>query len=69
MKKYYTYFDLYFSERKYSIVGQMDGTKKEMTESIIDFANKNKMEYNLKTKKLFQDGKEIGSFKITSVTI
>lgn len=66
MKKYYANFDLYFEERKYSIVGPADGKKKDMVESVLDFAKRNKMTCNLKTKKLFVGDREVGSFEITS---
>jgi hypothetical protein len=69
MKKYYAHFDLYFEEMKYSIVGPADGKKKDLVDSITDFAKQKKMTCNLKTKKLFIGDKEVGSFEITSQTI
>lgn len=63
-KKYYANIDLYFETMKYSIVGEMGTKKQEVIDLVKDFAKSKKMECNSKTKKLFQDGKEVGSYEI-----
>lgn len=63
-KKYYANIDLYFDTMKYSIVGEIGDKKQEIINMVRDFAKKRKMECNTKTKKLYIDGKEVGSFII-----
>ena len=63
-KKYYANIDLYFDNMKYSFVGEVGERKQEVINMIRDFAKKRKMECNTKTKKLYLNGKEIGSFSI-----
>ena len=68
-KKYYANIDLYFEEMKYSIVGEMGTKKQEVLELVKDFAKARKMECNSKTRKLFKDGNEVGSFIIDAKMI
>lgn len=68
-KKYYANIDLYFDEMKYTIVGEMGTKKQEVLDLVKDFAKTRKMECNSKTKKLFKEGTEVGSFTIDAKMI
>lgn len=65
-KKYYANIDLYFDTMKHSIVGDMGTKKQEIVDMVKDFAKQRKMDCNTKTKKLYLDGKEVGSFSINA---
>lgn len=64
-KKYYADIDLYFDERKHSIVADETVKRREMTELLEDFGKKRKLTMNAKSKKFFDEtGREVGSFEI-----
>lgn len=69
MKKYYADIDLYFDEMKYSIVGDSPILRKDMVELVKDFAKKMNLVCDTKVKRFFnKEGKEVGSYEITSKT-
>lgn len=64
-RKYYADIDLYFDERKHSIVADETVKRKEMNELLEDFGKKRKLTMNAKSKKFFdENGREVGSFEI-----
>lgn len=70
MRKYYANIDLYFDNMKYGIVGDTSTDRKEMIELLKDFGKKLNLECNTKSKKFFnKQGKEVGSFTLSSKTI
>ena len=54
---------------KYTIVGEMGTKKQEVLDLVKELAKKKKMECNSKTKKLFKEGTEVGSFTIDAKMI
>lgn len=70
MKKYYADINLYFDNMKYSIAGDISTNRKEMIELLKDFGKKLNLECNTKSKKFVnKQGKEVGSYTLTSITI
>lgn len=67
-KKYYAYIDLYNSTMKHSIVGNDQLKRNEMIELVKSFTKSRGLKCDTKTKKLFQEDKEVGCYSITSKT-
>lgn len=64
-RKYYADIDLYFDDRKHSIVGDESVKRVEMNELLEDFGKKRKFTINKKTRKFFDEqGREVGSYEI-----
>lgn len=66
--KYYADITLDFSELNYGIICDTQTNKKELIELIKQFATKKNLICDIKTKKFFKEGKEVGHYKITSRT-
>lgn len=67
-KKYYADITLDFDELKYGITCDIGSKKQEVVDLVKKFAAERNLVCDTKKKKLFKEGKEVGSFKIASRT-